>query len=229
MSRCEATVKQKRSENFGRQCERPAVTGGTLCSAHGGIEQVDMPIPDRLMRFRQRCRATKANGEPCKNYAIHGGSVCPMHGGKSGPVKKAARERLLEMVDPAMAQLLRIITKKDTSDADRIRAIQIVLDRTGYHAKAEVTAEIKPWMHLVSGEGSPAGILRSVPEDAEVIDAEVVEEPNPLDLPEVRDAADAIRREGGTLEPFEAEPVPEPGDAVVIDLKARSEPPKHLR
>lgn len=42
---------------------------------------------------------------PCDRYAIAGGTVCIMHGGSTKNAKKAARERLLDEVDPTISRL----------------------------------------------------------------------------------------------------------------------------
>jgi hypothetical protein len=66
-------------------------------------------------------------------------------------VRKAARERLLAMVDPALDALLRILRVAPPcehcgrSDADRdpvvLRAAQLVLDRTGFHPSVDVQVQ----------------------------------------------------------------------------------------
>lgn len=125
---------------------------------------------------RVKCRATVSgsNGEvPCKNYALKGTTVCKFHGGSTKHVQKKARERLQDMVDPAISQLYRLLEKPDTSDADRIRVIQIIMDRTGYHAKSELTVEAKPW------EGIAADILidaGDLPETAVVMPSDTMAE-----------------------------------------------------
>lgn len=92
----------------------------------------------------RQCTATsKQSGERCKRAPIVGGFVCEMHGGKAPEVRKSARERLLAMVDPALDALLRALKTGPPcehcgrSDADRdpavLRAVQLVLDRAGYH------------------------------------------------------------------------------------------------
>ena len=42
-------------------------------------------------------------GEPCKRWAIRGGRICPTHGGRSKHVKRAAAERLANLIDPKRA------------------------------------------------------------------------------------------------------------------------------
>jgi hypothetical protein len=60
-----------------------------------------------------------------------GGRVCRIHGGSAIQVKKAASERIAEMVDPALTELRRLVDEADT-DAVKLAAIKDVLDRAGY-------------------------------------------------------------------------------------------------
>ncbi|MBZ5739770.1 hypothetical protein [Nocardioides mangrovi] len=93
----------------------------------------------------RRCTATaNRTGERCKAPAIKGGNVCRMHGGALPQVRKKAAERLQEMVEPALVELNKILAREDTSDADKLRAIQMVLDRTGHGpgSKLEVSGEL---------------------------------------------------------------------------------------
>lgn len=90
-------------------------------------------VPDKDERpFGERtCTAHRSNGDPCKAPAIRGGTVCRAHGGSSPQAQRAARLRLLELVDPAIATLEREMENADKS-ADRQRAAENILDRTGY-------------------------------------------------------------------------------------------------
>jgi hypothetical protein len=94
---------------------------------------------------RTRCRAHAKHGGQCRAWAILGGTVCNKHGGSAPQVKEKARQRLTEMVFPALAQLRKILVAADTSDTDRLRAIKEVLDRTGLTEaqliKLEVSAD----------------------------------------------------------------------------------------
>lgn len=167
---CKATVGTPKYENFGEPCKRPAVAGSDFCARHGGDELTTTPeaMRSRLDHPRQRCTTVKKNGEPCKSWAIHGAFVCKAHGGNLPNVMKKARERMTELLNPALAELQKILTKNNTSDADKLRAIQMILDRGGVPARSEMKAEveIKPW------EGLVRGILTSNDED--IVDADIV-------------------------------------------------------
>lgn len=84
------------------------------------------------------CSARRTNGEPCKNSAIRGGTVCARHGGSAPQVRAKANQRLIEMVLPAMRELRKIIDSPDTADADKLKAINMVLNRTGYNERREI-------------------------------------------------------------------------------------------
>ena len=82
--------------------------------------------------MQRQCTATcKATRERCRRAPIKGGAVCIKHGGSAPQVKKSARDRLDEMVDPALTQLKRIVEEGET-DAVKLAAIKDVLDRAGY-------------------------------------------------------------------------------------------------
>ena len=86
------------------------------------------------------CRAKRSNGQPCKAQAIKGGTVCRVHGGAAPQVKRKAKERLLALVDPALATLSRLVEqKKDNKSA--LGAANSILDRTGYKPTDKVKIE----------------------------------------------------------------------------------------
>jgi hypothetical protein len=81
---------------------------------------------------RQRCSARVSDGSrPCARWAINGSTVCPAHGGSAGQVKKSARERLGELVEPALKGLHKALKSNELPSI--VRASQIVLDRCGFH------------------------------------------------------------------------------------------------
>lgn len=84
----------------------------------------------------RRCRAHNRAGDPCSAYAIRGAVVCVVHGGAAPQVKRAAEERLREMVDPALNRLEALLD--DDSSAVALAAVKDVLDRAGYKPKERV-------------------------------------------------------------------------------------------
>lgn len=83
------------------------------------------------MTGRRGCTAHNRSGEPCGGTPIPGATVCYWHGGAAPQVQRSARLRLLEAVNPALDELFKLIADPDTKDADKIRAIENILDRGG--------------------------------------------------------------------------------------------------
>lgn len=83
-----------------------------------------------------QCTAfVSATGERCRHKSIIGGTVCPKHGGTRPDVKRKAALRLAEMVNPALFVLGKIMMDDEAKHADRLRAVENVLDRAG-HSRA---------------------------------------------------------------------------------------------
>ena len=79
-----------------------------------------------------QCRATsKRTKKSCRKQAIKGGTVCRMHGGGAPQVEKKARERLNDLVDPAINKLAEALEHGKLSP-QAITAARDILDRTGY-------------------------------------------------------------------------------------------------
>lgn len=75
------------------------------------------------------CTAKTSSGKPCRAPAISGGAVCQAHGGSAPQVRAAARERILALVDPSLAQLSKLIRHRNGSTS--LGAVKDVLDRAG--------------------------------------------------------------------------------------------------
>jgi hypothetical protein len=102
---------------------------------------------------RQRCTAHVSDGSrQCERWAINGGTVCATHGGQAPQVKNSARERLAELVEPALEGLHTALKSGEIPSI--VKAAQIVLDRTGFHpSKAiELTAEYNGSVEVVPAE-----------------------------------------------------------------------------
>lgn len=78
-----------------------------------------------------RCTATARTGRRCRNRAILGATVCRMHGGSAPQVRRAAEERLRELVHPALDRITELLDTED--EALRLRVATTILDRTGFH------------------------------------------------------------------------------------------------
>ena len=99
----------------------------------------------------RQCTATNRDGVRCQKPAMLFQRVCASHGGKSPLALKAAQERKLALVEPAIEALWRAVRSAPPcvvcgrSDADRdavtVRAAQIILDRTGHWPSAIFAVE----------------------------------------------------------------------------------------
>jgi len=94
-----------------------------------------------------QCKAQRKHGAgPCTRHAIEGGTVCAVHGGSAPQVKRAARERILDLVDPALAVLSRAMRLKpqEKASAVALAAARDILDRAGHKAidKIQLSGEI---------------------------------------------------------------------------------------
>lgn len=81
---------------------------------------------------RQKCTARISDGSrQCERWAINGSTVCATHGGRAPQVKKSAKERLAELIEPALEGLHTALKSGEIPSI--VRAAQVVLDRTGFH------------------------------------------------------------------------------------------------
>lgn len=103
--------------------------------------------------MENQCTAhSSRTGERCKKAAIEGGSVCRTHGGAAPQVREKAQQRILAMVNPALAELRKLIGGAD-SESVKLSAIKDVLDRAGVGAKqaVEITGKDgKPLLDIAS-------------------------------------------------------------------------------
>ena len=82
--------------------------------------------------------------------------MCARHGGSAPQVRAKANQRLIAMVLPAMEELWAILRNKDTADADKLKAINMVLNRTGYSERQSIDIGLREetaYDRLVKGEG----------------------------------------------------------------------------
>ena len=105
------------------------------------------------MNDSRRCAAhSSQTGERCKKAAIKGGTVCASHGGRAPQVKKSAKERLAELVEPALNGLHKALKSGEIPSI--VKAAQIVLDRTGFHPTQAV--------ELFGKEGEPIAVQQTL-------------------------------------------------------------------
>jgi len=195
---CEATTRA------GTPCRRWAVHGKKVCQAHGGGKHKPNDIIAKALDGldKPRCRYTKRNGEQCKNAPIKGGTVCKKHGGAAAHIQRKATERLQSMINPALVELNKILTAPGTSDGDKLRAITMVLDRTGYGKGLVIEhKQEKPWevtmQHIITELPEDYDPYANMPQIEDIEDAEVVEE----SLAPVKDMSKHERFDGPKIGP----------------------------
>lgn len=71
---------------------------------------------------------------------MKGQGVCGHHGGRSPQAKRSAKERLAELVEPALEGLYTALKSGEIPSI--VKAAQVVLDRTGFHPSQTVKMEI---------------------------------------------------------------------------------------
>lgn len=86
---------------------------------------------------------------PCSKWRMRGSTVCTHHGGLTDGGIQAAKVRLAEAGDLAVGRLIKIIDNELTLDADRIRAINSLLDRVGVAGGQTVTIETPEWQRML--------------------------------------------------------------------------------
>lgn len=129
---------------------------GKNSAAEQGVEipsgwkpTVENPVPV------VRCKATSTtSGERCKRWSIRGTTVCQSHGGRlpnviehSQAVVESARLRLFGLAEQAV-DVLEDLSQPGTSDAIRLKAAELILNRAGLkdavELKVEVTQGVSP-------------------------------------------------------------------------------------
>lgn len=212
MAQCVATTAHDNRGRGGQRCGRYAVKGSDVCFAHGGVQKSSTPdaITTRVENPAVTCSARRSNGDPCGNYAIKGSTVCLHHGGAASQTRLAAAQRMVEMRLKAIGVVDGMLDDPALDPAIRLRAAQIVLDRSGMGptSKIEHEVEVKPYEHLLK-DGLVMRDVALPPGESDaqhqIIDAEVENEPAPA-APAGKPAFDPSRvGKTQTLEPHPAE------------------------
>ena len=111
------------------------------------------PACDKCGEVHGRCAGHTKHGpntgKPCGANPRAGALVCTKHGGNHPGQKKAAKERLLELVDPALAALHKVLTDPNTDDHNKVRAAQLVLDRTGFKPGIVIEVGTSPFDAMI--------------------------------------------------------------------------------
>lgn len=94
-----------------------------------------------------QCKAHNRQGNRCGRQAIKGGFVCYIHGGAAPSTKmgaerrlEAARQELLELVEPALKRYRQLLGAE--SEAVSATMIKDLLDRAGLGATAKTSAHV---------------------------------------------------------------------------------------
>lgn len=81
----------------------------------------------------------------CPNWAIRGGDRCVDHLKGSKAVMDEVRKRIAADANAFYGELRRIALNPHSEDADRIRALNSLLDRGGLKAGVEISADTDSW------------------------------------------------------------------------------------
>jgi hypothetical protein len=129
-----------------------------------------------LLPTREKCVAHNRFGEPCGKYPVAGAVVCASHGGSAPQVRKKAQDRIMMAQDDAASTLVRFMGDDSVPYAERRRCAEFLLT---YADRNKVEVTIAKWQEGLDGiffdDGSP--------NSDDVVDAELVEERIPDDLP----------------------------------------------
>lgn len=119
----------------------------------------------------QQCTANShQTGDRCGQAAIRGGRVCMWHGGNLPNVKAKANLRLLELVDPAIARLARVMAQG--SEGNALKAANSILDRAGIVRRGDIDTAAAQALLLER--------LREMQENR-VVQGEVIDPPDALE------------------------------------------------
>ena len=95
------------------------------------IDVADPMVPsDPMVGAKRQCTVHTKTGRRCKCVPIRGGTVCYKHGGGAPQVKRAARNRIAHLIDPAIEVLEERLQDK-TDPGHALSAAKDVLDRAG--------------------------------------------------------------------------------------------------
>jgi hypothetical protein len=116
------------------------------------VEPALYPMPPRDLMPRRTCGRRTRSGGTCTQWAMRGQTVCKMHGGKSPQALRTAAERLAALVDPALAELGKLVEDAE-NDAIKLAAIKDVLDRAGFKPRERIEQSGKVTVEVVYGDG----------------------------------------------------------------------------
>lgn len=134
------------------------------------MAELELTLPSGV----SRCQAqSKQRGQQCGNPSMQGSSTCRFHGSAAPQVRRRAQLRLMELVDPALGRMARVLLTGKDSDA--LKAAEMILNRTGFPAKVELDVDTTRELlveRILALKGSDFSELSST------IDAEIVDDDN---------------------------------------------------
>lgn len=130
---------------------------------------------------RRMCGARTREGGSCRAPAMDGQARCRLHGGASPQAKRKARLKLIELVDPAIATIARVMVN-GAKDADKLRAAEAILDRAGHPRSSRIEGRVsleesrdvllQQLLAVRAGQRSEL----AAPAPLEVVEAEIVDD-----------------------------------------------------
>lgn len=159
----------KKSRNTPRTAAGKGRGNGPAPTTKGesAAARAQQEVCEKCGQVHRRCRGHTKHGpntgKPCGANPPAGQNLCIKHGGNQPAHRRRAKERLLELVDPALAALHRVLTNPNADDAVKVRAALGVLDRTGLKPGVSISVETSKWDDLVQSVTGEVVVDRSLP------------------------------------------------------------------
>ncbi|GAA1543307.1 hypothetical protein [Nocardioides humi] len=133
--------------------KKPRAGASSMAERESAAGPANRPTCEKCGLLHEGCNAHTKHGpnagKPCGMKPRIGSLVCVKHGGNHPDHKRKAKERLLELVDPALAALHKVLTDKNADDSTKVRAALGILDRTGHGPGAKLEVGVSKWDHLM--------------------------------------------------------------------------------
>lgn len=135
----------------------------------------------------RRCQAHKSDGsgQRCGNWALQGQHVCRFHGGATPAAQRRAQMRLMDLL-PVATKRHREILESSEDERVVLQAVKMVYDRTGLEEGSAAADQDAVKQLIVSKLLDLRGQLPAdeplPPQDEDIVDAELVDEPVDPDL-----------------------------------------------
>lgn len=123
------------------------------------------PVCEKCGEVHKRCSAHNRFGKQCMQMPMRFQQTCRSHGASTKLSKRAAQERMMELVWPAIARLDKLVRDPNTPDEIVVKVVAQILDRAhaaglNRNARMEVSLETTPWDELL--EGRTLTVVRGV-------------------------------------------------------------------